>query len=357
MKKFFVVGIPLFILFMYVLQISFFSGPPTHLIQKAKSNRWTSRRLKYNKKLSARFPDGLHIQTDIQLQNDQAVYDAINEEIEELKTMGVDIDDIVEHSRKVPHVSKPKILLKDDVENSRSREEHDAIDKLEEKALATISTTNTESILKRQIIGNASLYNRFRIRNPEPEDLLKLTLEGLAFEKVSDPLPESPYCKREVFLTILVVSQPSDVERRRYIRDTWAHSYEDDYQKLKGKQPFPNGKSYIPSDVVRVVFVVGQSNGIESNVMQLLQEESRLSKDIVLGSMTENYRNLTLKTKLGLKWAYYECKTSYVLKTDDDVFVNPVVLVEWLKEIPKTNLYTGWCNFDSPVVRDKKNKW
>jgi len=201
------------------------------------------------------------------------------------------------------------------------------------------------------------LSRRFRVRNPDPDDLQKLTKKGIDFEQETDPLPESTYCEKEVFLTILVISKPENFQRRRNIRDTWAHSYEDDFQKLKGKQPFPYGKTYSTSDVVLVVFVVGQPNAEDENLISSLKEESRLSKDIVFGNMVENYRNLTMKTKLGLKWAFYECKTSYVLKTDDDVFVNPVVLVEWLKEIPKTNLYTGWCNFNSPVVRDKRNKW
>ena len=164
------------------------------------------------------------------------------------------------------------------------------------------------------------LSRRFRVRNPDPDDLQKLTKKGIDFERETDPLLESTYCKKEVFLTILVISKPENFQRRRNIRDTWAHSYEDDFQKIKGKLTFPNGKTYPPSDVVRVVFVIGEPNLENENLRTSLKEESRLSKDIVFGNMVESYRNLTMKTKLGLKWAFYECKTSYVLKSDDDVF-------------------------------------
>lgn len=194
-------------------------------------------------------------------------------------------------------------------------------------------------------------------RSADPKDLQNLGPEQLELEKATDPLPESTFCTREVFLLILVISQPGSFKRRDNIRDSWAFSYEDDHKRLKKRKPFPNNKNYFPKDVVKTVFIVGLPDSDDVVVIEKLRKESRLSKDIVFGKISESYRNLTLKTKLALKWAAYKCDTTFVIKTDDDVFVNPVVLVEWLKEMPLRNLYSGSCDYNSPVIRDKNSKW
>uniref|UniRef100_A0A7M5V633 Hexosyltransferase n=2 Tax=Clytia hemisphaerica TaxID=252671 RepID=A0A7M5V633_9CNID len=363
MRQQFVIGVISLIVFLYVVEVTFFSSPKIARQKVIKHDRFWYRKRLYahmasinNKKMMERF-------TDLHLSSEQAILDAMEEELKELESFGIDVDDFEE--RPIPGALKRVKLpathismVGDDAEVHRQRDAHDKEESLNPEPI-TEATKRDNDLVTDESEGNFTreLSRRFRVRDPDPDDLQKLTKKGIDFERETDPLAESTYCEKEVFLTILVISQPKSVERRRFIRDTWARSYQEDFRKLKGKQPFPNGKTYSTSDVVRVVFVVGQSAQTDTKVMQSVKEESRMNKDIVFGSMMENYRNLTTKTKLGLKWAFYECKTSYVLKTDDDVFVNPVVLVEWLKEIPKTNLYTGWCNFNSPVVRDKRNKW
>lgn len=201
------------------------------------------------------------------------------------------------------------------------------------------------------------IKRRFKYRNPEKDDFQKLNKVQLNIEHETDPLPESANCANKVFLLVLVVSQPENEERRRYIRDSWASSYAEDIHKLKSAvKPFLHGLKFTLENVFRTVFVMGKAKG-GNTVMKKVLEEARLNKDIVFGSLQEDYQNLTMKTRLGLKWAYYECESVYVVKTDDDVFINPVPLVEWLKEMPLQNVYTGYCNFNSPVVRTKGNKW
>ena len=57
--------------------------------------------------------------------------------------------------------------------------------------------------------------------------------------------------------------------------------------------------------------------------------------DIFLLDFEDNYRNLTLKTMLSLRWALDECqKFKYVLKTDDDMIVNFDVLIRQLVKLP-----------------------
>lgn len=354
MKRQLFIGTFSLVLFLYIVQVAFFSSPKSSTSSSLKKT--TRSRFSFRKKLYTHISSHglMKSLTDIHIASEEAVQEAVEEELRELQDSGIDLDvvDQVRLSRKQVH--KPGVGVEPEPTVGNPTEDSD------DHEYTTKETDENKGVIVVEAEGsfNKTLSRQFRFHNPEPEDMQHLkNSKQVALERISDPLSSSLTCKREVFLTILVVSKPSDVKRRKYIRDSWAHSYEDDYRKLKGSQPFPNGKVYIPSDVVKVVFVIGQAKDTESGEMVALEEEMRLNKDIVLGGMQEDYRNLTLKTKMGLKWAYYECKTSYVLKTDDDVFINPVVLVEWLKEIPQNNLYTGWCNFNSPVVRNKNSKW
>lgn len=193
--------------------------------------------------------------------------------------------------------------------------------------------------------------------NFDDSEQKELTVAQLEIENATSPRTDSASCKHEVFLLILVLSKPTSFKRRDDIRDSWAFSYQDDYAKLKDRKSFPNGKHYLPRDVVKTVFIIGRLDEDDEMTMNRIRDESRLSKDLVFGDVVENYRNLTLKTKLALKWAAHHCKSAYVMKTDDDVFVNPVVLVEWLKGMPTRRFYSGSCNSNSPVIRDKTMKW
>lgn len=364
MKRQIVIATFSLILFLYIIQVMFFSSRPSSSSSSSKVSR-----LHYRKKLYGHISSrGLMKSfTDIHVSSEEAVGEAVEVELSELHQLGIDVGILdqlrlekMNKQREAPdnnvgpddhngfgegEVKKPSL------KNPGVSEEEDE-DEDEKETKEQEETTQPPGNFSR------TLSRLFRVRNPELDDLQRLkTPHQVELERVTDPLVSSTFCSQEVFLAILVVSQPSDVQRRKYIRESWAHSYEDDHTKLKGKQPFPNGKSYVTSNVVKVVFIMGQAKDTESGEMDAVKKEMRLNKDIVIGSMQEDYRNLTLKTRLALKWAHYECKSAFVLKTDDDVFVNPVVLVEWLKQVPDNNLYTGWCNFNSPVIRNKNSKW
>ena len=169
------------------------------------------------------------------------------------------------------------------------------------------------------------------------------------------PLERSPRCKRDVFLIMLVVSSPDGFVRRNAIRATWGQSYMRSNYKVTDSIKVSKKDVYLPEDVVKTVFLIGSSPNKE--ITDLVETEATVYGDIVIGGLHEHYRNLTMKTRLGLKWAYYHCKAKYILKTDDDVFVNPLPLVQWLRTQKRVKFYSGWCNFNSPVVRDPNNKW
>lgn len=107
------------------------------------------------------------------------------------------------------------------------------------------------------------------------------------------------------------------------------------------------------------MFLVGQSNS--SRLNNLLKQEARVYKDVVIGDFLDTFRNLSLKTLLGLQWSLRHCQAKYILKTDEDCFVNVLSLVEWLQEYHMTNgskpLYTGNIQKGMEVVRDKSHRY
>ncbi|XP_068753782.1 beta-1,3-galactosyltransferase 5-like [Montipora capricornis] len=132
-------------------------------------------------------------------------------------------------------------------------------------------------------------------------------------------------CLHKIFLLNMVISSPYNFEKRSAIRKTWA-----------------SGSSV--DDEWKTVFLVSQGNGDRLQNEQLEAEE-RLHGDLIRGSQKEHYRNLTLKTQMGLEWASKYCDFQFLVKSDDDVFVHRYNLIAFLKkpDTPKTKLYTGRC--------------
>jgi len=61
---------------------------------------------------------------------------------------------------------------------------------------------------------------------------------------------------------------------------------------------------------------------------------------------------------MAFEWAARYCSFSFLLKTDDDVFVNTRRLIDVLrlKSTPKKGLYMGKVNHN-PIVQRGKGKW
>ena len=71
-------------------------------------------------------------------------------------------------------------------------------------------------------------------------------------------------------------------------------------------------------------------------------EEYRTHGDIIQEDFVDSYMNLTLKTIMGIKWAQNYCsKASFILKTDDDIFVNIPLLMENLIELQGRRIFFG----------------
>lgn len=110
----------------------------------------------------------------------------------------------------------------------------------------------------------------------------------------------------------------------------------------------------------KTVFLIGQNSNPKLN--DLVHQEAKIYKDIVIGSFKDTYRNLYMKMVFSLKWPLdQKCQASYILKTDEDCFVNVGNLLNWLSNHHLANgthpLYAGRVQLDMEVIRDKGSRY
>lgn len=141
-----------------------------------------------------------------------------------------------------------------------------------------------------------------------------------------------------VLLLILVHSSPKNLLKRKTIRETWGQNREG----------------------VKVVFMVGSVG--DKNLQDLLLKENRVHSDMIQGSFVDAYRNMTYKHVMSLKYAVYHCpQAKYILKTDDDIFVNMPTMVDFLKyglsPNGADNLMLCVLIRNAMVLRSYRSKW
>lgn len=97
------------------------------------------------------------------------------------------------------------------------------------------------------------------------------------------------------------MSAPNNSKSRDAIRKTWGNY---DHQRN-----------------ISILFMLGETLNLE--IQKLVKDEQELYNDIISGNFIDSYRNLTLKTISALEWVHKYCfQVKFVLKTDDDMFIN-----------------------------------
>ena len=112
------------------------------------------------------------------------------------------------------------------------------------------------------------------------------------------------------------------------------------------------------------LFIVGASSGInEKNQNKLLENEARIYNDIIMIDTPDIYHNLVYKHLALINWVLEYCTNAdYVIKLDDDVYVNikPILthLVDKFGAFPKEAefIYCNNIEMASPV-RNTSSKW
>ncbi|KAK3108429.1 hypothetical protein FSP39_007820 [Pinctada imbricata] len=149
------------------------------------------------------------------------------------------------------------------------------------------------------------------------------------------------YREQDTDLLVLLFTTHQNVEARNALRETW----------LSDSNDGPEGR-------IRHAFLIGRSNN--HTLETLIQEENDIHNDIVQGDFVDSYYNLTTKTMLGLKWFRTRCPNAkYILKTDDDVYVN----IPGLKDLISTYSHlletsvAGTCFLNITPDRNVNSKW
>lgn len=137
-------------------------------------------------------------------------------------------------------------------------------------------------------------------------------------------------------LLTLIHSAPINWRKRDIIRSTWGTK----------------------ESRMRLYFLIGDVNRTELKY-QLLHE-NELYGDLIQGNFIDSYRNMTYKHTMALKWFTYHCPTTkFLLKLDDDVFINMPLLLNMLENNKfKQNklLYCHTAN-KGRVFRTYRSKW
>ncbi|XP_050306143.1 lactosylceramide 1,3-N-acetyl-beta-D-glucosaminyltransferase-like [Anthonomus grandis grandis] len=148
-------------------------------------------------------------------------------------------------------------------------------------------------------------------------------------------------CDRgDLLLLVIISSAPKHVKKRQTIRDTWGRK----------------------RDHIKFLFNLGLSDQRTNAAIKL---EDFRHQDIIQGNFLDSYKNLTYKSTLAVKYASEQCNSAkFILKCDDDVFVNTPQLMNFLKVdlAPTRPENTIFCliNDKMPVIRDPNednSKW
>lgn len=171
-----------------------------------------------------------------------------------------------------------------------------------------------------------------RPKNPHP------------FRYVINP---SSVCSGDIFLLVYVHSAPRHFKQRMAIRETWG-----------------NAENF-PDVAIKVIFLCGIIPTDEGRSIQdALLLEADTYGDIVQEDFVDSYRNLTYKGIMGLKWVASHCQhAKFLLKSDDDIFINVFSLVTHLQRVlvQRRNavrqllLCLVW--YRMKVMRDPRSKW
>ncbi|XP_043512311.1 beta-1,3-galactosyltransferase 1-like isoform X2 [Frieseomelitta varia] len=147
-------------------------------------------------------------------------------------------------------------------------------------------------------------------------------------ENTTSVLSPNDICSPSPYLFIVICSAITNVKARIAMRNTWANKN-------------------------------NLNNTYNSTVKSMIAEESHQYNDIIQEKFYDTYNNLTLKSVMMLKWVTSNCgQAKYLMKTDDDMFVNIPTLMRTLQSRSQTtNTLLGSLICNAKPILDPNNKW
>lgn len=213
-------------------------------------------------------------------------------------------------------------------------------------------TTEKLSLQKFREIKQHDLYRVSKLsKSWEIYDKTNIRETGSIFPK-SAKIPmtiNSPYiianqriCRgfRALTYVVIIHSAASHFDRRASLRRTWAND-----------TMFKHTNS-------RTVFFLGKPT--DKGVQEEIYRENAIFNDIVQGAFMDEYKNLTLKAVLGLRWISENCRNAkFIIKADDDVFVNIPEVMTHVFPTLSANSKEIVCFADpsNSIIRSQHHRW
>ncbi|KAM4612089.1 N-acetyllactosaminide beta-1,3-N-acetylglucosaminyltransferase 2a [Polymixia lowei] len=152
-------------------------------------------------------------------------------------------------------------------------------------------------------------------------------------------------CDNKPYLLLAVKSLAPHFDRRQAIRESWGRV------------------GILANRVVTTVFLLGNATSVDHfpDLSGMLRHEAELHRDLLQWDYRDTFFNLTLKEVLFLEWFSQHCpQAQYVLKGDDDVFVNTLQIINFLEGLPEArakDLFIGDVISKAGPHRDRKLKY
>ncbi|KAF7994003.1 hypothetical protein HCN44_011272 [Aphidius gifuensis] len=148
-------------------------------------------------------------------------------------------------------------------------------------------------------------------------------------------------CASSPYLVIIICSAIGNHNSRNAIRNTW------------GSDEYLNKFNL----TVKIAFLLGQNDNDTLN--NAVVDENDEYGDIIQATFHDTYNNLTLKSVMMLKWVTKYCShATYLMKTDDDMYINVDNLLLSLSSRTSNNgVLLGSLICNAHPISDPKNKW
>ena len=206
--------------------------------------------------------------------------------------------------------------------------------------LMLVSPNPLESPLEKSL-KDASVKKRYHLIQEENKYFKKKSTKVNPF-RTKIIIENSKICNQYTDMIIIIHSLHNYKDRRNAIRKTWGSIAMTSYNQ----RGFKN---------ISLAFSFGKHKNETWN--KKLFSESVEYKDIIQGDFGEDYSNLTYKSLFEIKWVIDQCQNvKYLLKTDDDMFMNIPHLINILSSHNMRRTIMGpYLPPGSKVYR--KGKW
>lgn len=148
---------------------------------------------------------------------------------------------------------------------------------------------------------------------------------------------------QKIAFLVFILSAVGNLAERRAIRMTWASP-----AVQKGNRGV----------AVRLAFLLGTAKNL--SVQASVVQEAEKHNDLIQADFVDSYQNLTFKSMLMLKWTSEYCadRVHFLLKTDDDMYINLANLLQSASKFPiSKNVMYGYLFRKANPERNAAAKW